>query len=51
MTTAERIYNVLDQYELNDTGADVFDIDFILRDDPTAIIEKLLDIIEDLQEV
>lgn len=46
---ANRLYNILDYYELRDTDATPGSIAADIDSDPEKIIEYLLTIIEDLQ--
>ena len=46
---ADRLYNILDYYELSDTDATPGSIAADIERSPEAIIEYLVTIIEDLQ--
>ena len=50
MELAERLYNILDPYELADTETSVEDIARDIENNPKDVIEHLVEIIEEVMQ-
>ena len=50
MELAQRLYNILDPYELADTETTVADVARDIEDNPKDVIEYLINIIEEVMQ-